>query len=148
MRLSSLRAAGALLLAAGLTAAGCSGGPTFAEVSGSVKVGGKPMENVQVEFWPEVSGPRSIGVTDRDGRFTLRSQDGKRAGAVAGPHKVVLVDLSTYEKIPLNLSRQVENVDFSPKRFGVQYGDPNRTPLKREVKAGEANTFDLAIAAQ
>jgi hypothetical protein len=144
MRFCSMRAAGVLALAAGLVSAGCSGGPTFAEVIGTVKVGGKPMENVQVEFWPEVTGPRSIGVTDRDGRFTLRTQDGKQAGAVIGPHKVVLVDLSTYAKIPLNRSRQVENVDFSPKRFAGRYGDPNHTPLKKEVKAGEANTFDLS----
>jgi hypothetical protein len=143
MRLSSARAAVLVLLAALPAAAGCSGGPTFAEVSGTLKAGGKPLDHVQVEFWPEVSGPRSIGVTDKDGRFTLTSDDGKHPGAVVGPHKVVLVDLAPYAKIPVNLSREVENVDLRSLRFGSQYADPTRTSLRKEVAAGRTNTFDL-----
>src|SRR5262245_21223085 len=116
MRHASARAAGAALLAAAL-AAGCSRGPTFAEVTGVLKAGGRPLENVQVEFWPEVSGQRSRGVTDKEGRFTLTSDDGKRHGAVVGSHKVVLIDLNPYAKIPVNLSREVENVNLQSSRF-------------------------------
>lgn len=143
MRFSSARAAGLVLLAALPAAAGCSRGPTFAEVSGTLKAGGKPLDKVQVEFWPEVSGPRSIGVTDKEGRFTLTSDDGKRPGAVVGPHKVVLVDLVPFAKIPVNMSRAVENIDIRSTRFGTQYADPNRTTLRKEVAAGRTNTFDL-----
>jgi hypothetical protein len=134
-----------VLLLAGL-AAGCSGGPKFAEVTGTLKVGDRPLANVQVEFWPEVTGPRSIGVTDKDGRFTLRSDDGKHAGAVVGPHKVVLVDLDAYANVPVNLSREVENLDLKSKRFAEQYASPNSTPLKKEV-AGGANAIDLDVPA-
>jgi hypothetical protein len=122
--------------------AGCSGGPTFAPVSGTLTVGGKPVENVQVEFWPEVSGPRSIGVTDRDGRFTLTSDTGKDSGAVVGLHRVVLVDLAPYSKIPVNLSRAVEKINLASLRFSSQFSDPNKTPLKKEVMA-RTNTIDL-----
>jgi prepilin-type N-terminal cleavage/methylation domain-containing protein/prepilin-type processing-associated H-X9-DG protein len=147
MRHASLRLARALLLAAGLAAAGCSGGPKFVEVTGTLKAGNQPLENVQVEFWPEVPGPRSIGVTDKDGRFTLRSDDGKHAGAVVGPHKVVLVDLSAYAGVPLNMSRDVEKLDLSSKRFAQEYSSPTQTRLKKEVAAGRTNMIDLDVNA-
>ena len=125
-----------------LTVAGCSGGPTFAPVRGTVTLGGKPLENVQVEFWPQVRGPRSIGVTDKEGRFTLTSDNGKEPGAVVGSHKVVLVDLVPYAKVPVNMPREVEKVNLASVRFGKQFADPNRTPLQKEVAAGK-NTIDL-----
>jgi len=138
MRRSIARA----LVIALLSAAGCSAGPTFAPVTGTLSVGGKPLENVQVEFWPRVSGPRSIGVTDKDGRFTLTSDSGRDPGAVVGPHKVVLVDLVPYANVPVNMPREVEKVNLASVRFGRQFADPNRTPLQKEVAAGK-NTIDL-----
>jgi hypothetical protein len=143
MQRDCLQAARILILAAGLAIVGCSGGPKFEEVTGTVKAGNKPLENIQVEFWPEVSGPRSLGVTGKDGHFTLHTDDGKRAGAVVGPHKVVLVDLATYEGVPLNMSRQVEKMDMKSTRIRDQYATPAGTPFKREVVANRAN--DIAI---
>jgi hypothetical protein len=125
-----------------LVVTGCSGGPTFAPVTGTLTVGGKPLENVQVEFWPQVSGPRSIGMTDKDGRFTLTSDNGNDQGAVIGSHKVVLVDLAPYAKVPVNMPREVEKVNLASVRFGKQFADPNRTPLQKVVTAGK-NTIDL-----
>jgi hypothetical protein len=129
-----------------LAAAGCGRGPRFAEVSGTLKAGGKPLDNVQVEFWPEVSGPRSLGVTDKDGRFTLTSDDGKHPGAVVGSHKVVLVDLAPFAKVPVNMSRAVEDINLQSQRFGRQYADPTRTPLKKDVAGGRTNTIELAVS--
>src|SRR5260370_32621542 len=106
------------------TVAGCSGGPTFAPVAGTVAGGGKPLDNVQVEFWPQVSGPRSIGVTDKDGHFTLTSDNGNEQGAVVGSHKVVLVDLAPYAKVPVNMPREVEKVNLASVRFGGQFANP------------------------
>ncbi len=147
MHRDCLQAARIMILAAGLAIVGCSGGPKFEEVTGTVKAGNKPLENIQVEFWPEVSGPRSIGVTDKEGHFTLHSDDGKRAGAVVGSHKVVLVDLATYEGVPLNMSRQVEKMDLKSTRIREQYATPNRTPIKREVVANRANEIVLDVNA-
>src|SRR5262252_2054040 len=99
------RAALAGCAAALVTLTGCSGGPEFAQVTGTLKANGKPLENVQVEFWPEVTGRRSIGVTDKDGKFSLATDDGARQGAVVGSHKVVLVDLAAYANVPVNRPR-------------------------------------------
>ena len=126
-------------LAAGLLAlAGCGeGGPEMSAVEGTLKVKGKPLERIQVEFWPEVDGPRSIGVTDAQGHFTLATDDGKRQGAVVGPHKVVLRDVGILgDKF---LGRAGENVDMSKgkkPRVPAAYRDPHRTPLKKEVTPG------------
>ncbi|HEY2786676.1 MAG TPA: hypothetical protein VGJ05_17060, partial [Fimbriiglobus sp.] len=79
-----------------LVGAGCSRGPTLAPVSGTVTLNGKPLANVQVEFWPEGSAPRSVGMTDQQGRFTLTTDGEGKPGAVVGSHKVVLHDLNIY----------------------------------------------------
>lgn len=123
-----------------LLAAGCSGGPKLAEVEGVVKLNGKPLSGIQLEFWPEGSGPRSIGVTDEQGRFTLSSDDGKKKGAVVGKHKVVLKDVGVLgDKF---LGRAGENVDMTKgqkPRIGGQYADPTKTPLTRDVTTGKCN---------
>jgi len=125
-----------------LSVVGCARGPTFAPVSGTVTMAGKPLENVQVEFWPQVSGPRSIGMTDKEGRYTLTSDNGENVGAVVGSHKIVLVDLAPYAKVPVNMPREVEKVNLASVRFGRQFADPNKTPLQKEVTAGN-NTINL-----
>ena len=135
----------AALLAGLLILTGCSRTPVFAPVTGTVTVGGKPLENVQVEFWPQVSGPRSLGVTDKEGRFTLTADDGKSPGAVVGSHKVVLIDLAPYAKAPVNMPREVEKINLASTRFGKQFADPNKTPLKKEVVAGE-NTLKIVAS--
>ena len=81
-----------LLAAVALTAIGC-GGPKYPEVSGIVTVGGQPTAKVRVVFNPlsvgdnHSPGPFSVGETDADGRFTMRTRHGD-PGAVAGPHIV------------------------------------------------------------
>lgn len=88
-RLRSL-AAGTLLAA---LAAGCSGGPAFAPVSGVVKLDGQPYPNAVVTFQPVGSkensapGRGSSAYTDGTGRFVLTS-DNTVDGAVVGRHLV------------------------------------------------------------
>jgi nucleoid-associated protein YgaU len=137
------------LLVVGMTiAAGCGGGgPQFAEVEGSVTQGGKPLTNVRVEFWPESNGPKSTGLTDDGGRYVLKSEDGKRAGAMVGSHKVVVKDMQIFgEKF---LGRKAENVsDLSggkKRRFGNQYEEAARTPISKSVGAGQKNTIDIEV---
>jgi hypothetical protein len=136
------------LLAAGMViAVGCDGGPQFAEVEGAVTQGGKPMPNVRVEFWPESNGPKSAGVTDPAGHYVLKSEDGKRTGAMVGSHRVVLKDLDQFgEKF---LGRKAENMkDLSggkKPRLGAVYSESARTPIKKSVAAGQKNTIDIEL---
>ncbi|MEM7812818.1 MAG: hypothetical protein AAF532_15180 [Planctomycetota bacterium] len=86
-----------LIVTASAAAVGCGeqGDFSYVAVSGVVTVGGEPAEGVLVTFNPRQSGEgiatggSSIGRTDADGRFTLRSTLPARSpGAVPGPHKV------------------------------------------------------------
>ncbi|MEM1062634.1 MAG: hypothetical protein AAGJ97_09965 [Planctomycetota bacterium] len=82
-------------LAAGL--AGCSGGEfEIVPVSGVVRIGGEPAAHVKVEFQPVGEdltnpGPKSIGYSDDEGRYTVATvgESGRR-GAVVGRHKVTV----------------------------------------------------------
>lgn len=89
-----------LLLAVGcqtLVIAGCNAGFDIAGVSGRVTLDGQPLAGARVMFEPqresasgerrEVRGPLSSGITDDEGRFALKTEDG-RSGAVVGRHRV------------------------------------------------------------
>ena len=127
--------------------AGCGEGPgNLAETEGTVVLDGKPLDNIHVEFWPETTGPRSMATTDAQGRFKLMTDDGKHAGAAIGTNRVVLKDMVLYgDKF---LGRAGEDVDLSQgkkARIAGTYSDPEKTPLKKEVKAGEKNEFQLEV---
>lgn len=138
-------AAALAFLAFGIS--GCSGGPAFAEVEGTVTQNGKPLGNVKVEFWPEKNGPTSTGVTDASGKYVLKAEDGTRQGAVVGDHKILLRDLDMLGT--KFLGRKAENVsDMSggkKNRIPASYSDNKSTKLKATVSAGAKNTHDLKV---
>jgi hypothetical protein len=133
-------------LAAVIASSGCGvGGPRMAEVEGTVTMKGKPLDQVQVEFWPTSDGPRSIGVTDSQGRYTLQADNGKSKGALVGSHRILLKDLSVFGgKV---LGRAGENVDLKGKaaRLPAHVGDVQRTPFKKDVTSGK-NEINLEVS--
>jgi hypothetical protein len=82
----------ALSATALIAVTGCGGGD-FAPVSGTVNYDGKPVSKLQVVFSPEpigenyAVGPYSMGVTDENGRFTLKTRY-KDPGAFIGKHQL------------------------------------------------------------
>lgn len=84
-----------LLLA---TATGCGEKSKYAPVSGVVKLNGKPYPKALVKFQPVGSkndpnpGRGSGGVTDENGRFVLKTDEGDD-GAVIGAHQIKIVTL-------------------------------------------------------
>src|SRR5262245_42177646 len=77
-----------------LVLAGCSGKNVVLNetVEGTVKIDGKPLAGVVVQFVPEGETrlPGSSGVTDERGHYTLTCEN-QRSGAVVGKHRVVLI---------------------------------------------------------
>src|SRR5438128_12131871 len=121
-----------LLFAAG-SALGCSGGPRPAEVTGTVRLNGKPLANVMVEFNPDApTGVRSTGTTDEHGRYELVCDD-QQPGALVGPHRVVLHDLGIYGG--KFLGRKLEQAGtkdgptLKPSRIPSKYGSTDHTQL-------------------
>jgi hypothetical protein len=127
---------------------GCSIGPKLAEVTGTVRLNGKPLPNVMVEFIPDAAtGVRSTGTTDETGRYTLICDD-QRPGAIVGPHRVVLYDLAVYGGKFLGRKLEQAGSKGGPilklSRIAAQYESTAHTPLKKEVKP-EPQTIDLDV---
>ncbi len=139
-----LRLAGLLAL---ILMLGCSKGPRFAPVEGKVTRNGKALNNVRVEFWPETDGPKSTGITDDEGHYSLKTEDGKVDGAVVGNHRVIVKDMELYGNV--FLGRKAENMPTLNKdakvRFSKSYSDPATTSVKKTVEAGEGNKIDLEL---
>ena len=128
-----------------LVIVGCDSGPTLVEVQGTVKANGKPLNKIQVEFWPVASGPRSMGTTDEQGHYSLLVDDGVRKGAIVGSHNVVLKDVGVLgDKF---MGRKGEDVDMTKgkkSQIPLIYTDPLKTTIKKEVKSGP-NVIDIDV---
>jgi hypothetical protein len=65
-------------------------------VTGTLTIKGKPAGGILLRFMPDVvennTGPSSSAITDENGNFTLKCDDG-RDGAVPGNHVVTFVDM-------------------------------------------------------
>lgn len=124
---------------------GCGGGPEMAEVDGKVTFQGKPLDKIQVEFWPTGDGPRSMGVTDEAGHFVLTT-DGSRKGAVVGSHKVVLKDVGIHgDKFMGRAGESVDMAKGKKSRVAKVYSEPLSTTLKRDVTSGKC-TIDIELS--
>lgn len=121
---------------------GCAKGPNLADVSGTLKMNGKPLGNVMVEFIPDgLTGPHSHGTTDEAGHYVLACDD-ERQGAMVGTNRVVLHDLAVYgDKVT---GRKWENVQSKPSRIANTYAFVNQTPIKKDVKEG-VQVIDIEI---
>lgn len=110
-------------------------------VEGVLTKGGKPMDNVKVEYYTDresgTIGPRSFGVTDAEGRFRLDTDAGE-SGAVVGKHRVVLTDVEYLERtapIPPNHPIALKHKGKGPPvdRIPESYREFFLTPLRSEV---------------
>jgi len=129
------RAFAAVAILALLWIAGCGGsGPELGRVTGTIKLGGQPLEGATVEFQPETSGSPSYATTDAEGYYELAYLPGQ-PGALLGKHRV---SISTF--------RQQSNPDGTtttlPERLPAKYNA--ETELVREVQSGK-NAIDFEL---
>ncbi len=121
---------------------GC--GPRVAEVTGTVRVNGKPLADIEVYFIPDgqqrTKGPRAVGVTDAEGHYRLDSGT-LGPGALIGHHRVMLVDSLALAPVPGDRSRPSVP---QPTRIPDKYMSATTTPLRAEVKA-QSQVFDWDI---
>jgi hypothetical protein len=78
-------------------ASGCSDRPVaLANVSGTITRDGQPLAQVTVAFQPIAigkkinPGPGSVGVTDANGHYELKTFDHNLPGAMIGKHRVII----------------------------------------------------------
>lgn len=125
-----------------VTAAGCGSPPPRGEVEGTVRRAGRPLGQVVVTFVPDLGAPpgarRASGMSDAQGRFRLRGEDG-RADLVAGPYRVIVEDVAVYAA-PRAPDGTVLRIPAP--RFPARYGDPLQTPVQVQVRP-EAQTVEV-----
>jgi hypothetical protein len=130
---------------------GCSGETEYGKVDGVVTLDGKPVMDVEVVFLPEPDAvgksPRSASYTDKNGRYSLRTDKGIE-GAVVGTHRVLINDTAFLPTPPLPPGINAKSIPPKPQRRPVPdaYGNVQATPIKPvEVKAGtQTHNFDLS----
>lgn len=130
----------ASLLIGGLGLAGCQRGPRYVPVSGVVTIGGQPLAGAAVSFQPLVPGEPSIGVTDDQGRFSLKTAHDQE-GAVVGEHQIAVY---CAEGAPLAPGESKPPGDIAPAGFKMVWKAPQRymkfetSQLETDVQPGMA----------
>lgn len=139
----------------GMLLLGC-GSRGMGQVKGKVTVGGTPINNGTIMFYP-ADGPGAVGEIGQDGSYTLRTHK-PGDGAVVGTHKVAIhatsVGPGTLEA-PKSLDDELRDPaagkpvkNLVPGKITwlipEKYSTPNESPLTAEVKAGQ-NTIDFDI---
>lgn len=128
---------------------GCGSGEDLAEVSGTVTLGGKPLTNAKVEFYPEV-GPAAHGKVDSSGRFFLMTQS-PGDGAIVGLHRVAIVPLT--QLVPESMMAAMESKGApQPAQHSVttrspipkRYQNASTSGLRFEVKRS-GNEFEIKL---
>jgi hypothetical protein len=119
--------------------AGCGGAapPPVAPVSGVVTIDGQPAGNLSIQFQPEKVAEGTVamgafGVSDAQGKFELKSQDG-RAGAALGSNSVVVFDKNLESE---GEPQEGVPVKVVPNRVHPIYSAATTTPVKVTVAEG------------
>lgn len=139
-----------IVAALGLVFAGCAREPyNVASVSGRVTVNGKPYAKLGVMFQPvapdksNAPGPGSTGITDADGRYTLKLVGKETSGAVVGKHRVAIANYSEPgDPNDDNPQKQAKPAIQIPAKYSFMEGK-----LTFDVPASGTNKADFELKA-
>jgi len=130
-----------------VTAAGCGQAPyQVAPVSGRVTLNGQPLVGAHIHFAPigtleRNPGPTSQGLTDADGRFTLRLDNPPEPGAVVGRSRVFVTAGGAAPAGPQPDGGAKRSREMLPARYNRE------TVLEFDVPAGGTDRADFALTA-
>jgi hypothetical protein len=125
------------ILVAVLVLSGCSHGAPLGQVDGTLHLDGAPIADVMVTFIPEDRKlPQSTALTDAEGRFHLRCNNGAM-GAAVGQHRVVLLDAAQAPSGKAKDDDELpEGKDAPASRIPFKYARPDKTPLRQSIETG------------
>jgi hypothetical protein len=117
--------------------------------TGMVTYKGKPVEGATISFIPDGPQRAATAISGPNGKYELTTLD--QTGAMPGNYTVLVRKLdipaastapvSMEEALKLNTRPPPAPKDLVPSK----YSDPARTPLRFEVKAREANVFNIEL---
>lgn len=106
-------------------------------VRGHVLYRGAALPGGTIVFTPDVErggdGPMAVAEIKLDGSYALRT--GTEEGAASGPYRVTIASEAP----------ATPEASKSAVVLPLTYSDPEKSGLKREVKAGEVNTIDFNL---
>jgi len=132
-------------VALGVFLGGCGGNGKLAPVSGVVKLNGKPVADVEVIFQPtsgdsvNAPGPAAYGVTDANGRYTLKVVGEDRNGASVGKSIVRFSGRASAADFSEDGSKRGKPAVFLPARYG---GD---SKIEFDVPPGGTSSADFDL---
>lgn len=141
--------------------------PTLFPASGTITLGGKPLEGATVTFMP-ASGPPSNGMTDASGKYTIMT--GGKPGAVAGACQVAVTkaagsvaapaagggdprqQMEEMQKKMVSQMQAMQNRkpgEVGKSEIPEKFTRPDTSGLTANVTAdGAKNVFDFALTAE
>ena len=128
----------AAVLAILSTITGCGGPkmPDVVPVTGTVTMGGKPVEGATVTFMAKGAPRVSSGTTDAQGKFSLSTYE-PNDGAIPGENSITVTKF---------VKAADDAPDAQPKNeLPSKFASVMTSGLKREVKEGEANDFTIDL---
>ena len=118
-----------------------------APVTGRVTVGGEPINEGYVVFYPLDGRRQAMGAIGEGGVYSLTTYEAGD-GAFLGKHRVVIDAEHMVDPGPASLEEEIEAtfaVETQLERLApVKYADPGTSPLEAEVTAG-GNQLDFDI---
>lgn len=126
--------------------------PALLPVTGTVKMGGKPLDGAVVIFLTtDVTGAafNVMGGTDAAGSFKLKTRSGQELhdGAPAGNYKVFISRMVKPDGTPLAPDPKIPPAMVAAREsIAAKFSNPNQTTLKATVAAGK-ESFDFEVAA-
>src|SRR5690606_31368949 len=129
---------------------GCGGGSEgplldVYPASGTITVEGAPKAGISVIYSPETetAGNGGFGVTDAEGKYTLKSHDG-REGVPAGIYRVVLIYMALPDGSPVPSGESAADLG-AENLIDEAYSDAAQSPAVVEVTKGGSEPFTLDV---
>ena len=125
----------------------------MAPVSGTILQKGQPLAGATVTFVPKGGGRLSMGVTDAEGKFTLKAFE-EGDGAVIADHVVTVSKFAKSHIIPvkndetgITFRSKAEEIAYynPPSLLPERYGNEVQTPFRATVTSGGPNYFIFEI---
>jgi hypothetical protein len=118
-------------------------------VSGKVTYKGQAVEGATVSFVPDGTGRAATAFTTAGGAYDLMTLDSP--GAIPGQYTVLVrkteVSLASTQPVSMEDALKLNNRPPPPPKelLPAKYGDTTKSPLKYEVRKGQANSIDLQL---
>jgi len=132
-------------------------GPQMVEVTGTITLDGEPVEGAHIGFSPETSGPAAFAVSDKRGRYELRTRD-PGDGAIPGKYgisatKEISEGGMEFESQAALEAYVQEHGERPPPRRTInmlpeKYSTKKTSGLTAEINVAKKNRFDLELTSE